>query len=340
MDSTFSDRSKKIHVNARSFAGCADGYAAVMAPFFTISPMATDTPLDHNTANGWQTDRCLIGLGESNPYMRIRAKQEIQNSGHLIEITRALHGTEQGVAGDEVINRTPGPIYVLDQATPIQSVLSQIRFQRIFVPKAILSLPPGWLRKERVIEPSTRLGWVLHTCMNRLYESVSHDDGFVDNMLLDRFFALLKVNLGVHPERGDVRAHLRDALREQICDHIESRLGDQTLSASSILSSFGVSRSSLYRMFEEHGGVRNYVMQRRTVRAVIDISKAPEVRGQVRRASNRWGFSTQPSFNRTVRRVFGAPPGSLFPRDTSGTSHRIAAPHLLKRFSANTAPAA
>lgn len=329
-----------LDVNAVSYRGCLDGYAAIMAQMFQISPMSSQTPLPSNYAAAWQTDRFLLGIGESNPFARRHAIQETQNSGHLIEISRYLSGCELGTSGDRAIKRVPGPIYVVDQQHAYHTVVSQFKVERTFVPKAMLGLLPDELRPEQVITSSSPHGWMLHTCMDDLYQSVQQNDQAIDRDLADRFLALLKVNLGVHPQRGDVRRQFREALREQISDYIEQNLGDPHLATTTLLHSFGVSRATLYRMFEEDGGVRRYIMERRAIRAVLDLAAAPQKRGQGRRVSDRWGFSTQPNFNRAIRRHFGVPPGRLFAAGAANARLRNGQPRLFRRFNAQTALAA
>lgn len=143
-----------------------------------------------------------------------------------------------------------------------------------------------------------------------------HDQVYVPVDAVEGFFACVKIALGVHPQREDVRAHARAALNELIYRHIEDNLGDPDLTPGSLLEAFGVSRSSLFRMFEPRGGVRNYIMERRAIRAVLDISTSPPERGVLREISEKWGFSTQPNFNRTIQRLFGASPGRLFGEDS------------------------
>ncbi len=329
-----------LDVNAVSYRGCLDGYAAIMAQMFQISPMHSQTPLASNYAAAWQTDRFLLGIGESNPFARRHTTQEMQNAGHLIEISRYLSGCELGTSGDRAIKRVPGPIYVVDQQHPYHTVVSQFKVERTFVPKAMLGLSPDELRPESVITSTSSYGGMLHTCMDDLYASVRGDDPAIDSDLADRFLALLKVNLGVHPLRGDVRRQFRAALRAQICEHIEQNLGDPNLATSTLLHAFGVSRATLYRMFEDEGGVRRYMMERRAIRAVLDLAAAPQQRGQGRRVSDRWGFSTQPNFNRAIRRHFGVTPGRLFTAGMANARSRNGQPVLFRQFNAETALAA
>ncbi|MEM9841424.1 MAG: helix-turn-helix domain-containing protein, partial [Pseudomonadota bacterium] len=64
--------------------------------------------------------------------------------------------------------------------------------------------------------------------------------------------------------------------------------------------------------FQAEGGVRNYITRRRLQRAVLDIAENPTRRGQIHEAALRWGFASDTTFHRAVRREFGTSPGALF----------------------------
>ncbi len=121
----------------------------------------------------------------------------------------------------------------------------------------------------------------------------------------------MKIALGVNPQREDVRAHAREALFRHICRFIETHLEHPDLSAKMILNQFGVSRATLYRMFEPLDGVRNYVTYRRAMCALYFISQNQGQRGVVQEACERWGFSSPANFNRTIQRLFGNSPKAL-----------------------------
>ena len=125
------------------------------------------------------------------------------------------------------------------------------------------------------------------------------------------FAACLKIALGVPAQREDVRTHARAALLRQICSFIDNNLERADLSAATLLNNFGVSRPTLYRMFEPLGWVRNYLTYRRVVSALFELADATNERGLVRRVCDRWNFSSPSNFNRTVQSLFGNSPGAL-----------------------------
>jgi AraC-like DNA-binding protein len=291
---------------------CSEEYAAAVSPFFASVPISSDRNFDFNIVQSWQTDLCILAEAVSNPFTGFRSRKEIQEAGHVISVTRFLSGKEQGELNGKVIDRLPGPIYVVDQALPVRTVTSQMHVQQVYIPKAILNLPESLLQGEVCIQPSSPSGLLLHTCLDQLFEILKTDPDKISQAAIERFFALLKTNVGVHPDREDVRCHYRQSLFERIIFDIEQSLGDPDFSTDTILSRFGVSRASLYRMFEPYGGVRTYIMQRRVARAVMDIEERQGEHGRLRQAVERWGFSSQPNFNRTIRREFGTNPSGLF----------------------------
>ena len=105
------------------------------------------------------------------------------------------------------------------------------------------------------------------------------------------------------------------AIANTIRRFIEQNLDSPELDVDLILKQFGVSRASLYRIFESANGVRQYISNRRLHRAVVELSEAPMERGRVGSIAEKWNFSSAGNFNRAVRREFDITPGNLFDLD-------------------------
>lgn len=73
---------------------------------------------------------------------------------------------------------------------------------------------------------------------------------------LQRLISCLKVAIHSPDQDGDIRRQARDAVADLIYAFIERHLDSPDLSIGFILKNFGVSRASLYRIFEAKGGVR------------------------------------------------------------------------------------
>ncbi|MFN3213112.1 MAG: hypothetical protein ACE37M_08405 [Henriciella sp.] len=162
--------------------------------------------------HAWQTQSFVAAHAENTPIFRNRTQKEIQDVGHLLEITRFITGGEYGISEESIIHRMPGPIYVMDHRHPLQSMTSAYRVQQLFVSRAELNIPEDWRICERVIAADTPIARLLHESMTEFYTALVQNHGFIPPEIVERFQALLKINLGVHPQRSDVRAQLRQVL--------------------------------------------------------------------------------------------------------------------------------
>lgn len=305
-----------------TFEVCNDEFEALTAPFYSYRPIVHPLKNGFNQMSAWMNAFGSINQLVCNPYSMTRTEKDLENGGQLLNVIRYISGSEHRIGGNGVIHRVPGPIYVADLGKPFDCLVAQqgnerVHSQEISVLKQSLDLPPEAYERECMIDARSGPGLLLHACMDQIFDLSQRDEQTDITMLMDRFCALLKVNLGVHPQRCDVRSQLRDALFEKILSFIEQNLTKPGLTTELILQSFGVSRASLYRMFEGVGGVRNYIMQRRATRAALDLEKNSETRGYLRQASIYWGFSSQANFNRVIRRYFGNSPSALFASTTA-----------------------
>lgn len=331
---------QKIAVRSRHQELCTEAFGEFLGAAHSFSPIQTSCEHRFFRAHEWYTDQCGFGVLKSMPYAMRRTKPHIQDFEHLVLFSRLLEGRTRGTSGDDVINRRPGPIYVSDQARPFEAVVERNHLQSVLIPKAILGLDSDMSSIPTEIHRTCMAGKLVHTGMDNLFAALWRNDDYISASALDRFIACLKIAMGAAPQRADIRAHARDALFDLICSYIEQNLGDFALSMDSIRGEFGVSRSSLYRMFEDKGGVRNYITERRAVRAILEISEAPQFRGQIRIAAERWGFLTPPTFSRTIHRIYGASPGSLFSAKPVTAKQPLTVAGLLSRFASRTAAAA
>ena len=111
------------------------------------------------------------------------------------------------------------------------------------------------------------------------------------------------------------------------------RLRDRDLTIERICEGFGVSRTTLYRIFEQEGGIAHHI-RRRLEGALMELSQNPPRRGLIGEVALRWAFPDIAEFSRQFRAQFGfragAVAGSLFvgpraPRPEEGND-RIATP--------------
>jgi AraC-like DNA-binding protein len=106
--------------------------------------------------------------------------------------------------------------------------------------------------------------------------------------------------------RASVYLQPHHGLQQRICAHIEANLGDESLGIASLIDAFGVSRSTLCRLFGSEGGVGSYIRRRRLERARSYLMSDPA-------CSITWllyelGFASERQFQRAFHARYGISP--------------------------------
>lgn len=141
----------------------------------------------------------------------------------------------------------------------------------------------------------------------------------------DRFARTLRAII-VSCLQTEAPARIRDMqadtpiAKERVRQVIRTNLGSARLDPARISRLAGVSRSTLYRMFEPYGGVVHYVQKMRLDRVLDDLSD-PTMTGNltIGEIAARRGFHNTPAFNRAFKRHFGCTPGDIRTGARQGT---------------------
>jgi AraC-like DNA-binding protein len=163
-------------------------------------------------------------------------------------------------------------------------------------------------------------------CFARRAEAMSRDEfdalaaGLVD-LAASAINQRLKAELG--PALGSPVAAFVTIRR-----HIDQNIAAPGLNAERLSALFGLSRASLYRLFEPVGGVGHYIRSARLSRAYQEIV-APQNGG--RRAGHiamRLGFPSPAAFNRLFKETYGVTPTEARARALSPVAgeHALALP--------------
>ena len=99
--------------------------------------------------------------------------------------------------------------------------------------------------------------------------------------------------------------------RTQALTFIERELFSARLTADRVCDVTGISRSSLYRLFETDNGVANYIRMRRLDALRSDLVDPSRRRQSVAQLAEARGFHNPSTLNRAFRRRFGCTPGEV-----------------------------
>nr|MBF0684701.1 helix-turn-helix transcriptional regulator [Pseudomonas sp.] len=98
--------------------------------------------------------------------------------------------------------------------------------------------------------------------------------------------------------------------RERARRHIEKNLGSAKLGPDDISRAIGVSRSSLYVIFQPLGGVAKYIQARRLAHLRAALARPLETRS-VAQLCYESGFASESHASRAFKQAYGVPPGQF-----------------------------
>lgn len=125
---------------------------------------------------------------------------------------------------------------------------------------------------------------------------------------------------------AEAQRPIEAVIMNRVSQIIATHLADPALTPELLCREIGVSRSSLYRIFEPLGGVSTYIRRarlRKTRDSLADISDGRPIST----IAEQWGFLDPSAYSRMFRKEFGIPPrearaegwlGVKFARPTNG----------------------
>lgn len=280
------------------------------SPLYDMRPLKWEGHSGIYSSNAWYTDQILFTQTMNGAVAVERSKAQAEAGAHLIFVHRYFRGKVRGQFDDVNLDRDPGHIYVIDQAQRVECIQFPTIIQGMFIPKSMIGFDPDRHPTLSRFANHGPMGRVLFSEFSSVFTQLNHYQ-WVEQTTIDRFLACLMMAMRSDGGDEDIRRRAREALKDHIRAHIEQELLSGKVSVDYLLARFGVSRATLYRMFDSANGVRQYVSDRRLYRAVLEISEKPLRRGDLTSIAERWGFSSNVNFNRAVKRHFGVPPGAL-----------------------------
>ena len=268
----------------------------------------------------WQSGRFFFFKFRGGGQVLRRTHEHIERLKSYVLISRHVSGRIVGTTRDVPFSHRAGVIAIRNLDHPFSAIQFPSVNESILIPHGALDLFSEEIPPLRVLLDDVLPIDALQAAFSDLFHALSRSSRELPEDGLRQLLDLTRAAL-VQPQYSTSRrrAARLDQYRS-IQSYIEQNLHQMDLCAETLLPKFGVSRATLYRLFEDEGGVRNYIVDRRLFRALLDISDGSTRRGVIQKAAKSWGFSSAANFNRSVRHAFGGAPGSLFrpkPSDAS-----------------------
>ena len=308
----FSQPTESIPVFSSYQAGSVDAWIDTCATIFGIAPLnKDDARKDYNSAS-WFMDPITISNSHYYSMAAERRNWHINEAGAQIHVHRYAYSCASVESAGLPVECATGAITLLDYCRPFTSLHTDNECHSFFVPHDAINYRPSDAPHALAYSAHSQIGQLIGREMDNLLAQLKGGATRIAPADVRRFLGCIEVAMSPETASKSATAQFRESLKRAIQLFIEQRLDSPNLSATLILQNFAVSRASLYRLFDVEGGVRNYINHRRLVGAVTELAGTPRTRGQIHRVSERWGFSSDASFNRMVKREYGVTPGALF----------------------------
>lgn len=229
----------------------------------------------------------------------------------------ALQVFVEGNAGVvEGMRRNPMPqqggILLTDHGQPIHMHRGTVRALSVFVPRPMmdsifLGAEAAHGRIAETNTPLTRLAVAHLTALSREIPGMA-PQAAAEAMHASVQLLTAAFRKGTHLEEG-ARAAARSAMLARARRLIDADPGAAELSPDKLLARMEISRPTLYRLFEQEGGVQAYIRKSRLRAAAADLVKFPCV--PIANIAYGLGFKSASDFTRAFRRALGMSPSDL-----------------------------
>lgn len=280
------------------------------------------TPHEPFTATMDWLDLGLIGVGQARvtaqDWDRTRAKTKDDFDHVVVNVRHA--GAAHVEAGDRRVIAPAGSIVLTDMSRPMWHA-SEASFSTGFaLPRALAEqlFPSLDAVHGHVIPPEQAALFVGHLALIR--ETSAHLPASAGPVLAQTILDLLAMSVAASFDSAPVDRHQHErALRVQLRDTIERNLGSPSLGTARLSRELGVSRSTLFRLLRDRGGVQAYIRERRLARVAETLREGRD-RQTIAVIAERWGFCDAAYLGRAFREAYGMTPGDYRAQHASRTA--------------------
>lgn len=226
----------------------------------------------------------------------------------LVQIYRK--GNNVGTCGKTQFNAQPGDVFILDLGQSLETRTEDYDNLTLVIPRAVLAQYikyPERLHGKKLAGKSW-LGQLLREHIETLWHRVEQVSAQESKAIAGGLTGLVAAYFGgleLPYECPDIQAATLETMRQYISQHV----ADVGLTPQFLASRFGLSRASLYRLFEPLGGPANYIRQERLQRSLELLSQASSY--SIAAIAASVGFYDEAHFSRLFRAAFGMTPGEM-----------------------------
>ncbi|WP_419913880.1 helix-turn-helix domain-containing protein [Hoeflea sp.] len=227
-----------------------------------------------------------------------------------LHFARIISKGGRGMVDDTEFDITPDSLRLVDMSLPYQAIQTRNRSLGTYIPHSALGFARGEEPKLTSLDlnsPAGRLLLCAHTEMLAAQNQGPHENAaLLEQTFLDLVGRFMLRRTAGDDDPQDLELPLSLLLR----DFVGLHLGRPDLDIDKITSAFNVSRATVYRHFDEEGGILRHIRNRRLDRCFFELARAKPERGIVSAIAKRWHFTDATHFNRLFRERFGVSPSA------------------------------
>lgn len=306
------------NVSTETVPDAFERYLIGMADLYEVSEVAEHDRLHfYNDTTSTLTDIGAVGQGRSVRQTLARSPAILRRSdvdGLNIHINRTA---AVGDADGRDIRAAPGAVQFRDLARPSVSRLDRVDVTTLIVPRYIA--PAALLSKAAhglVIPPDVAGARLLTAQLTSLVELAALlSEAEVETGIQAAMMIAVRITgLEIQVPEAEIAA-IHRTVRRSASGYIESRLQalDTDIDGSTIAKAAGVSRATLYRAFDNAGGVNRYLQDRRLHHARRALRERIVSHLTIADIGYRYGFASPTHFSRQFRACFGYSPSDVEP---------------------------
>ena len=212
-------------------------------------------------------------------------------------------------------------ILALDMSQPVRMQRHACRMLTFFVPGALVEevFPDPEAIHGRTIHGTTPLTQLVIEHVTALSQNIAHMSADAAERDIRAGAQLLAAAFGKQALlSGSARAAARAAMFGQVRRYVQAHLHEAELSPEGVLNALQLPRSTLYRLFQQEGGLGAYIRHLRLRRAADMLAR--NLHMTVTDIAYELGFKSSSDFARAFRRAYG-----MTPRDFQALSGSKAA---------------
>jgi AraC-like DNA-binding protein len=261
----------------------------------------------------YQLPGAVLARVESVAQSLRRGPAEIARGGDQLVVYAQVSGELEAAYGGRPRRLRPGDVAILDYARETASrstdfVMFYLMVARDMAPA--LFLTPS--AHGSVFTAASGPGRLLYRTIETLFATMDALTLAEADRAVDAVLAMAAGMLEGQLAREAGLASSGDAQLDKALAFIDRNLGRPDLTPAYLEANLPFSRSSLYRLFEPLGGVRNAILQRRLERSMKALLTGSAAKPPLRAVARDHGFATEEQFSRAFRTRFGVTPHQFY----------------------------